>query len=138
MSTFLVLTDEEIKAVALSAAKKDASANGLMLLWHTFARDIEAALLEKNIAAKLRDNVVPLRQRQQAAVNGPLVKMLEDAKQAAMRGELAALIATGFTSDGSRYSMWADNWPNYYEQLGCLVALTVEYEDRVKKRGGTS
>ncbi len=63
-------------------------------------------------------------------VNESLCNILSDLLQRAEAGELQSLIASGFTADGMRLAVWADQHPNVYEMLGALAWLQVEYVHR--------
>ena len=62
--------------------------------------------------------------------NEALIGVLEDALARAKTGQLQSLIGTGFTSDGGRLAMWADQHENVYEMLGSLAWLQHEYVHR--------
>ncbi|MCZ3377425.1 hypothetical protein [Rhizobium sp. AG207R] len=66
--------------------------------------------------------------------NEALVRMLEDVLQMAKSGRLQSMIATGFTEEGNRLSLWSGDHPNVYEMLGALSWLQHEYVDRINGR----
>jgi hypothetical protein len=62
--------------------------------------------------------------------NEVLVKCLKNALERAESGELQSIVATGFTNEGLRFSMWADHHINVYEMLGAISWLEHEYVHR--------
>jgi hypothetical protein len=68
------------------------------------------------------------------APNEALIHMLEDVLAMAKSGRLQCMIATGFTMEGNRLSLWSGEHPNVYEMLGSLSWLQHEYVDRIQGR----
>lgn len=67
------------------------------------------------------------------APDGPnfaLIGMLRSLVDRAESGELQSFIGTGFTADGMRAAVWADQHDNVYEMLGALGWLQAEYVHR--------
>jgi hypothetical protein len=60
-------------------------------------------------------------------VIGAVERLLELARS----GELQSLVATGFTKDGMRLSMWGGEHTNVYEMRGAIMWLDSEYVNRV-------
>lgn len=79
-------------------------------------------------------NVISISGNQPLQLGEPskaLVEALEDALAMAKSGQLQNLIGTGFTSDGSRLSIWAGEHSNVCEMLGAINWLEHEYVHRI-------
>ncbi len=78
------------------------------------------------------DNVTALPgvNRVTSKPNDGLCAMLRDLLERAESGYLQSLIATGFTADGLRLSVWSDTHPNVHEMLGAIAWLQAEYIER--------
>lgn len=78
-------------------------------------------------------NVVTLfgeRAPEHGEPNEFLVHMLTDLLAMAQSGRLQSLVATGFTSEGNRIGVWADQHPNVFEMYGTICSLSAEYVRR--------
>lgn len=62
-----------------------------------------------------------------ADVNQRLVQALEKALEMARAGQLQSLVAAGWTADGARLSLWAEQHPNVFAMYGSLTMLAAEY-----------
>lgn len=60
-----------------------------------------------------------------------LIEALERTLEMARSGELQSLVATGFTAEGMRFSMWGGHHTNVYEMRGAIMWLDSEYVHRV-------
>lgn len=77
-----------------------------------------------------------LRAPQIGEPNESLVAVCRDLLARAESGSLQSLIATGFSSEGSRLALWADAHDNFYEMLGALASLQAEYLHRHQEKLG--
>jgi len=56
-----------------------------------------------------------------------LISAVENALEVARSGKLQSLVATGFTDDGMRFSLFGGHHENLYEMLGSINWLEHEY-----------
>ncbi len=75
----------------------------------------------------MTNNVVSVRGVACSAANPDLVRLLERLLDRAKAGEIQSIIATGFTSDAQRYSIWTLGESNQYEISGAITWLQHEY-----------
>ena len=61
------------------------------------------------------------------APNEAVVALMRKLLTMAESGQLQSFIGTGFTADGPRLALWADEHVNVYEMLGALAWLQAEY-----------
>jgi len=65
-----------------------------------------------------------------AKPNPAVVDLMRKMLELAESGHLQSFIGTGFTADGPRLALWADEHVNVYEMLGALAWLQAEYIHR--------
>ena len=70
---------------------------------------------------------------EQGPPNAALIGALMAALEMAQAGERQSLVATGFDRSGERITFWADHHAKYFEMLGSLAQLQLEYVHKHNK-----